>query len=87
MWAGGRASYRYTNQLMSKQDCAQKIALLADVQKEMGALMAIHSDEIAALLRRDVKEIIRLRRKLAAARDRKAAAIDLYLEHVRSHDC
>jgi hypothetical protein len=72
---------------MAKQDCEQKIALLEDVQKEMGALMAIHSDEIAALLRKDSKEIIRLRRKLAACRDRKAAAINLYLQHVTSHDC
>ena len=49
--------------------------------------MTIHSDEIAALLRKDAKEIIRLRRKLAAARDRKATAIDLYLKHVTSHGC
>lgn len=72
---------------MAKQDCERKIALLKDVQKEMGALMAIHSDEIAALLRKDFKEIIRLRRRLAACRSRKAAAIDLYLEHVTSQDC
>ena len=72
---------------MSKPDCTRKIALLEDVQKEMGALMAIHSDEIAALLKKDFKEITKLRRKLAACRDRKAAAIDLYLEHVASHDC
>ena len=57
-----------------------KIELLEDVQKEMGELMTIHSDEIAARLRKDAKEIIRLRRKLAAARDRKATAIDMYLK-------
>ena len=68
-------------------DCGRKIELLEDVQKEMGELMTIHSEEIAALLRKDAKEIIRLRRKLAAARDRKAAAIDLYMKHVTSHDC
>ena len=42
----------------------------------MGTLMVIHNDEIAALLRKDFKEIIKLRRKLAATRDRKAVAID-----------
>lgn len=72
---------------MSETECKRKIQLLEDVQKEMGVLMAIHSDEIAALLRKDSKEIIKLRRKLAAARDRKAAAIDVYLKHVTSHDC
>ena len=68
-------------------DCRRKIELLEGVQKEMGELMAIHSDEIAALLRKDAKEIIKLRRKLAAVRDRKATAIDLYLKHVTSHGC
>ena len=72
---------------MTTVDCAKKIELLEHVQNEMGALMAIHSDEMAALLRKDFKQIIKLRRKLAAARDRKAAAIDLYREHVTSHGC
>ncbi len=72
---------------MAKADCAQKIALLEEVQKAMGALMAIHNDEMAALLREDFKEIAQLRRKLAAARDRKANAIDLYREHVETHGC
>jgi len=72
---------------MAKADCAEKINLLEEVQKEMGALMEIHSDEIATLLRKDFKELIKLRRKLAAARDRKAAAIDSYREHVTSHGC
>ena len=72
---------------MPKAGCAQKIALLEDVQKAMGALMAIHNDEIAALLKEDFKEITRLRRKLAAARDSKANALDTYREHVTSHGC
>ena len=72
---------------MSKPDCAKKIQLLETVQNEMGALMAIHNDEVAALLREDFKELIKLRRKLAAARDRKATAIDTYRDHVISHGC
>jgi len=34
-----------------KDDCARKAALLAEVQAAMGALMAIHNDEVAALFR------------------------------------
>ena len=72
---------------MGKEECPQKVALLQDVQKAMGVLMEIHNDEVAALLKEDFTELIRLRRKLAAARDRKASAIDSYRDHVISHRC
>jgi hypothetical protein len=72
---------------MRKEECPQKIALLEEVQKAMGVLMEIHNDEVTALLKEDFKELIRLRRKLAAARDHKASAIDSYRDHVISHRC
>jgi hypothetical protein len=72
---------------MPKVECAEKVALLQDVQKAMGVLMEIHNDEVAALLKEDFKELTRLRRKLAAARDHKATTIDKFKEHVISHRC
>ena len=53
----------------------------------MGILMQIHNDEVDALLKEDFKELIRLRRKLAAAREVKASAIDAYRDHVIYHRC
>lgn len=53
----------------------------------MGDLMAIHNEEVAALLIEDFDSIAQLRKKLQAARDRKASLIDLYREHVCSHGC
>jgi hypothetical protein len=70
-----------------KEECPKKIALLQEVQKAMGVLMEIHNEEVSMLLKEDFKELIRLRRKLAAARDVKANAIDRYRDHVISHEC
>ena len=72
---------------MRKDECPRKVILLQEVQKAMGTLMQIHNDEVAALLREDFNGIIKLRRKLAAARDDKAAKIDAYRDHVTSHQC
>ena len=70
-----------------KDDCARKAALLAEVQAAMGALMAIHNDEVAALFREDFDTISELRTKLQLARNHKASLIELYREHVTSHGC
>ena len=72
---------------MPKDECVRKMALLEDVRAAMGALMAIHNDEVAALLREDFDGIAELRKKLAAARAHKASLIELYREHVTSHGC
>jgi hypothetical protein len=53
----------------------------------MGALMAIHNDEVTALLNEDFDRITKLRIKLQAARERKAGLIELYRDHVTSHGC
>ena len=70
-----------------KHNCSQKAALLAEVQAAMGALMAIHNDEVAALFREDFDTISELRTKLQVARNQKASLIELYQEHVTSHGC
>ena len=67
--------------------CFQKISLLADVQAAMGELMAIHNQEVIALLAEDFGRIAELRSTLQAARNHKARLIDLYREHVMSHGC
>jgi hypothetical protein len=72
---------------MPKEECARKTALLEEVKTAMGALMAIHNDEVAALLKEDFERIAELRTKLHAARAHKASLIDLYREHVTSHGC
>ena len=36
---------------MPKEECVRKLALLHEVQAAMGALMEIHNDEVAALLK------------------------------------
>jgi hypothetical protein len=46
----------YTIRFMQDQpqrECARKIAILADVQAAMAALIAIHNDEVTALLDED----------------------------------
>ena len=63
------------------------MALLEEVQTAMGALMAIHNDEVAALFREDFDRITELRAKLQAARSHKASLIELYREHVIAHGC
>jgi hypothetical protein len=72
---------------MPKEDCARKMALLEDVRSAMATLMAIHNDEVEALLREDFDGIAELRKKLGAARAQKAELIELYREHVISHGC
>lgn len=72
---------------MRNEECARKMALLVDVQAAMGALMAIHNEEVAALLREDFDGIAQLKTKLQAAREHKASLIELYREHVISHGC
>ena len=72
---------------MPKEECARKVALLADIQYAMGDLMAIHNSEVVALLAEDFDKITELRTKLQSARDRKAGLIELYKEHVTSHGC
>src|SRR5205809_1061209 len=47
---------------MPKEECARKLALLQDVRTAMGALMAIHNDEVQALLREDFDGIAELRK-------------------------
>ena len=72
---------------MAREECARKMALLVEVQAAMGALMAIHNEEVAALLRDDFDGITELKTKLQAARERKASLIELYREHVIGHGC
>ena len=60
---------------------------MADIQTAMGELMAIHNNEVVALLAEDFNKITELRTKLQAARTHKAGLIDLYREHVTSHGC
>ena len=84
-WRSGDTGY--TGQFMRKDECPRKVALLQDIQSAMGGLMAIHNDEVAALLREDFDSIAQLRTKLQAAREHKASLIELYREHVTSHGC
>ena len=72
---------------MPKEECARKVALLADIQAAMGALMDIHNSEVVALFQEDFDRITELRAKLQAARNHKAGLIELYKEHVISHGC
>jgi len=72
---------------MTNEECARKVALLAEVQTAMGTLMAIHNEEFAALLSEDFDRIAELRTKLDAARANKRSLIELYREHVTSHGC
>ena len=46
--------------------------------------MAIHNDEVTALLAEDFDRITELRIELPAARVHKASLIELYREHVTS---
>jgi hypothetical protein len=72
---------------MQKEECARKTALLAEVREAMGALMEIHSDEVAMLLAEDFDRVEELRAKIQSARSHKESLIELYREHVISHGC
>jgi len=72
---------------MTKEECSRKVELLAEVQAAMGALLAIHNEEVAALLKADFDRIAELRGKLEAAREYKGGVIELYREDVISHGC
>ena len=72
---------------MPKEECARKMALLKDIQTAMGELMAIHNNEVVALLVEDFEKINELRTTLQSARNHKAGLIELYREHVTSHGC
>ena len=63
------------------------MAFLDDVRSAVAALMAIHNDEVAALLRGNFDGIAQLRFKLGTARALKPERIELYREHVTSHGC
>jgi len=68
-------------------ECAEKLDLLKDIQAAMGELMAIHNNEVVALLAEDFDQVAQLKTTLQAARDRKARLIESYREHVTSHGC
>jgi hypothetical protein len=70
-----------------QEECTHKLALLDDVRTAMGELMAIHNEEVQALLREDFEGIKDLKVKLQRARENKARLIELYREHVTSHGC
>ena len=82
-----RAIGLYYPFMPKKEECARKMARLEDVRSAMAALMAIHNEEVAALLREDFDGIAELKTKLGAARAHKASLIELYREHVTSHGC
>jgi hypothetical protein len=71
----------------SFEECPRKIELLAGIQNAMGELMAIHNNEVVALLAEDFERLAELRATLQAARNRKAGLIELYREHVMSRCC
>ena len=72
---------------MPKEECVRKMALLQDIQIAMGELMAIHNQEVVALLAEDFDRITELRMTLQSAWNHKAGLIELYREHVTSHGC
>jgi hypothetical protein len=72
---------------MPKKECSRKIVLQAGVQAAMAALLAIHNQEVAALLSDDFDRVEELRTTLKAARDHETSMVDLYREHVTSHGC
>lgn len=72
---------------MPKEECARKIALLEDVRTSISELIAIHSEEVAALLRDDFAGFAALEAKIQMARNNKALIAELYREHVISHGC
>jgi hypothetical protein len=72
---------------MPKTECISKVAILKDIQAAMGDLMAIHNNEVVALLAEDFDQVAHLKTTLQAARDRKAKLIELYREHVTAHGC
>jgi hypothetical protein len=53
----------------------------------MGELMAIHNDEVIALLDEDFVLLEEHKSKLQAARDKKRGLIDQYRDHVQAHGC
>ena len=62
-------------------------ALLGDFRTAMGALMAIHNDQVAALLKNDFDRVTELKGKIQVAREYKASAVELYREHIISQGC
>ena len=49
---------------MPREECARKVQLLADIQGAMGVLMAIHNEEVNALLAEEFDRIAELRATL-----------------------
>lgn len=68
-------------------ECPIKIELLKDIQTAMGELMAIHNNEVVALLAEDFDRVAHLKTTLQAVRARKARLIEEYREHVMGHCC
>jgi hypothetical protein len=72
--------WRSQPEMNDTAQCTQKLALLTDGQTAMGELVAIHNQEVIALLAEDFDRIAALRSTLQAARNHKARLIDLYRE-------
>lgn len=53
----------------------------------MGELMAIHNNEVVALLAEDFDRVAQLKKTLQAVRERKARLIEEYRDHVMAHCC
>ena len=69
------------------EQCPRKQTLLEDVKAAIAELIAIHDEEVAALLAEDFDGVANLKVKLQQARERKVNLIELYREHVISHGC
>jgi hypothetical protein len=68
-------------------ECPIKVELLKDIQTAMGELMAIHNNEVVALLAEDFERVTHLKTTLQAVRERKAKLIEEYRQHVMGHQC
>jgi hypothetical protein len=84
---GNVGPFGYTKLLMPTTECPDKSDLLKDIQIVMGELMAIHNNEVVALLAEDFDRVAELKAALQAVRERKARLIESYREHVMAHGC
>jgi hypothetical protein len=68
-------------------ECPIKVEFLKDNQSAMGELMAIHNNEVVALLAEDFERVAQPKTTLQPVRERKTRLIEEYREHVMGHCC
>ena len=70
-----------------REECANKLLLIADIKAAINDLLKIHTEEFEAVLNGNYDTSSVTEERLRKAREHKALLMERYREHVIGHGC